>query len=248
METANTRVQYDGQTVTARTRDLLHYAEALWQKRGRHSKRIRLAQGSFSTSVSASGSTHAGDGAFDVRTTGVGLARKETVSLLRALRDSGAAAAIRDERDGMDDHIHGVVIDDRQESDSAKWQVEEYKAGRNMLSNGKRDRYPYRPTPLVRYSYTAGKPLPLDARRVPLWDGVVPSRLSVQHSEQTGLPSVATFRLACRLSDLGFYHGDVLPVYEQAYPVKAVQAFQAGQGWAPPTGQYGEKTHAAIWP
>ena len=50
----NTRVEYDGHTVTVRTRDALLYAERLWQRRGRHHKRIRLAQGSFSSSVAAS--------------------------------------------------------------------------------------------------------------------------------------------------------------------------------------------------
>ena len=77
----NERVYFDGRLVTVRTRDALLYAQALWQKRGNHHKKIRLAQGSFSTSVDASANTHKGDGVIDVRTRGVGLTNAEIVSL-----------------------------------------------------------------------------------------------------------------------------------------------------------------------
>jgi hypothetical protein len=71
----NQRVLFDGKIVTVRTRDALLYAQALWQQRGKHHKKIRLAQGSFSTSVAASGDTHSGDAVIDARTAGVGLLR-----------------------------------------------------------------------------------------------------------------------------------------------------------------------------
>jgi hypothetical protein len=56
-----TRVKYDGKTVNARTRDALKYAQRLWRQRGKHSKTIRLAQGSYNRGgVSASAGTHGG--------------------------------------------------------------------------------------------------------------------------------------------------------------------------------------------
>jgi hypothetical protein len=159
-ETANTKVIYDGRVVTARTRDCLLYATELYRKRtGDKRFEIRLAQGSFSNSVEASGSTHFGDATFDARTKGIGMNDEEIRILNRCLRDAGCATGIRDHRDDMDPHIHGIVLVDAQASSSAKWQMDEYDAGRNMLSNRKRDRNPYRPKPKVRFSYTLGKPV-----------------------------------------------------------------------------------------
>ena len=159
-DTVNTRVYFDGRLVTVRTRDALLYAQALWQKRGKHHKKIRLAQGSFSTSVDASANTHKGDGVIDVRTRGVGLTNAEIVSLARAMADSGIAPFIRDERDGMDPHIHGLVIADPEMDPSAKGQVKSWDAGRNGLRNNAKDRTTYRPKTKLRFSWVQGKPVP----------------------------------------------------------------------------------------
>lgn len=160
-ETAYTRVKYDGKTVNARTRDALKYAQRLWRQRGKHSKSIRLAQGSYNKGgVSASAGTHDGGGVVDVRTAGVGLDAQETKQLNRALRDAGFASWIRDSRDGMDPHIHAIAIGDKQMSSGAKQQVPSYDAGRNGLRNNAKDRNSYRPDPKLRFSYKQGKPVP----------------------------------------------------------------------------------------
>lgn len=159
-DNVNQRVVFDGKTVTVRTRDALLYAQALWQQRGKHHKKIRLAQGSFNSSVAASGSTHKGDGVFDARTAGVGLTASETVSLARAMADSGIAPYIRDSRDGMDPHIHGLVIDDPEMDPSAKRQVADWDKGLNGLNNHAKDRITYRPKVKIRFSWRQGKPVP----------------------------------------------------------------------------------------
>lgn len=160
-QTANTRVTFDGKPVTARTRDALKYAQSLWRKRGGHTLSIRLAQGSFSGgSVAASGSTHDGDAVVDCRTTGVGLDAQQIKDLNRALRDAGFASWIRDSRDGMDPHIHAILIGDKQMAPSAARQVESFDKGRNGLRNNAKDRNTYRPDPPVRYNYAKGKPVP----------------------------------------------------------------------------------------
>jgi len=160
-ENGNTRVTFDGKPVTARVRDCLLYAQALWRKRGKHNKSIRLAQGSFSGgAVEASGSTHDGDAVVDARTAGVGLTRVEIRDLTRALKDAGAQPFVRDERDGMDPHLHILFAKDEQMSDSAKRQVIDYDNGLNGLTNRRKDRNPYRAKPRLRYSYTQGKPVP----------------------------------------------------------------------------------------
>jgi hypothetical protein len=159
-DNVNQRVLFDGKTVTVRTRDALLYSQRLWQERGKHNKKIRLAQGSFSNSVAASAGTHDGDAVVDVRTTGVGLNPTQIVSLLRALRDAGFAAWIRDERDGFPDHIHAACIADPEMAPLAKAQVVDYDKGLNGLRGHAKDRNSYRPKPKVRFSWIQGKPVP----------------------------------------------------------------------------------------
>lgn len=159
-DSVNQRVQYDGHTVTVRTRDALLYAERLWQQRGRHHKKIRLAQGSFSSSVAASANSHKGDAVVDVRTAGVGLDAKETRALLRALRDAGFACWIRDDRDGMPPHIHACLIADPEMDPSSKAQCVDYDKGLNGLRNRGKDRNIYRHKPKIRFSWRQGKPVP----------------------------------------------------------------------------------------
>ena len=159
-DNVNQRVLFDGRTVTVRTRDALLYAQRIWRERGRHHKRICLAQGSFSNSVGASAGTHAGDAVVDIRTTGVGLTASETTSLLKALRDTGFAAWIRDHRDGMPPHIHACLIADPEMAPAAKAQCVEYDKGLNGLVNRAKDRNSYRPKVKVRYSWLQGKPVP----------------------------------------------------------------------------------------
>ena len=161
-ENGNTRVLFDGETVTARVRDCLLAAQALYRKKSGNAKfRIRLAQGSFSGgSVELSGSTHDGDAVVDVRTRGIGMDPKQIQLLSRCLKQCGAQPFTRDERDGMPPHLHVLFARDAQMADSAKRQVVSYDAGRNGLTNNARDRNSYRTNPKLRYSYTAGKAVP----------------------------------------------------------------------------------------
>lgn len=67
---------------------------------------------------------------------------------VRELRRSAAAAWIRDQRHGMDPHIHLVLGTDTELADGAAWQWMQYLAGRDGLSSGGRD-YHWRPDPIV---------------------------------------------------------------------------------------------------
>lgn len=64
-----------------------------------------------------------------------------------------------------------------------------------------------------------------------IWDGIIPKMSEISRS--MGDPNVrnkATYRLACRLKDKGFYQGDVQPLGEQGYPLKAVMAWEKATG------------------
>lgn len=64
-----------------------------------------------------------------------------------------------------------------------------------------------------------------------IWDGIIPKMSEISRS--MGDPKVrnkATYRLACRLKDLGFYQGNVQPEGEQGYPLKAVLAWEKANG------------------
>jgi phage-related protein len=96
---------------------------------------LRVTQGSFSTSVAASGSTHAGGGAVDLGWPGPLLGS----TLVAALRQVGIAAWHRNPSQGpWNHHIHGIAIGDPTASASARRQVQDYFAGGNGLG-GKDD-------------------------------------------------------------------------------------------------------------
>lgn len=81
---------------------------------------------------------------------------------------------------------------------------------------------------------------------LPQWDGVVPIYDDILESEDHGVANPASWRLACRLADLGFYTGK--PVRGvQKYPANAVKAWQTSIG-TKPTGIYGPVAHDKIFP
>lgn len=81
-----------------------------------------------------------------------------------------------------------------------------------------------------------------------LWDGVVPPLENIDAAEgDPALKNKAAWRLACRLSDLNAYSGTPQPLGEQGYPRKAVASYQKDLGWEG-TGNYGPKSHEAIFP
>lgn len=96
---------------------------------------VELVQGSYSGgSVAASGGTHDGGGAYDLRLQGITDAR--AVEWCIALRERGGCAWPRVPAYGWTKgrHIHGVDRFEPDISPSARWQVSEYDAHRNGLS------------------------------------------------------------------------------------------------------------------
>lgn len=96
---------------------------------------IELVQGSYSGgSVEASGGTHDGGGAYDLRLRGISDA--QAVEWCIALRERGGCAwpRIPSYGWGKGRHIHGIDRFEPDLSSAARWQVSEYDAHRNALS------------------------------------------------------------------------------------------------------------------
>ena len=91
---------------------------------------FHISQGSYSTSVKASGSTHAGGGAADITS-------PVNTRFLRALLDNGQAAWIRSPSQGdWPWHIHTLHIGDPNLSPSAQAQVADFLNGGDGLYRG----------------------------------------------------------------------------------------------------------------
>lgn len=78
-----------------------------------------------------------------------------------------------------------------------------------------------------------------------VWDGAVPFYDVLVNAVKSGAANKATWRLACRLKELGFYEGTVLPEGKQGYPKNAIRAMQDYMGWE--RRDYDQKLHKAIW-
>jgi hypothetical protein len=78
-----------------------------------------------------------------------------------------------------------------------------------------------------------------------LWDGKIPFFDVLEDAISSGAKNKATWRLACRLAELGFFTGDPAPLYQQGYPKNAVRKMQDWMGWE--RSEYNEKTHEAIF-
>lgn len=95
-----------------------------------------------------------------------------------------------------------------------------------------------------------GSPFPLpifDVKPTQQWDGNVPMYEEMLRASKTpGDVSLASWRLATKLADMGFYSGTPRPRGEQGYPAKAVAAWQESIG-ALGTGKYGPVAHQRIW-
>lgn len=153
MPKAYDKITWRGVTLNRRTAAALEWAE---KKSG---VKVSPSQGSYNTSVDASGTTHAGGGAVDIRT--VYLSKTARVKLVKTLKDAGFAAWHRKAVPGLwGEHIHAIALDDRSASASAKWQMGEYLAGRNGLTNQAKDPGAYRPKPQTKFNYQRGKPVP----------------------------------------------------------------------------------------
>lgn len=88
--------------------------------------------------------------------------------------------------------------------------------------------------------------LPILNAKGGLWDGVVPYYDMLKDAEKSGAATKATWRLACRLAELGFFEGTPAPQGKQAFPSKAVKNMQRYMGWEV-TDKYEPRTHKAIF-
>lgn len=77
------------------------------------------------------------------------------------------------------------------------------------------------------------------------WDGHVPFFDILLDASINGATSVATWRLACRLSELGFFEGAVQPEGKQAFPSRALKNMQDYMGWQ--RVPYNARIHKTIW-
>lgn len=128
------RTTYRGVRVNRRTVELVLRAERIMADLGRPGFRFVFTQGSYSGAVSASGGTHSGGGALDIRTRGQ--SRATVDAMVRALRRAGFAAWSRGRgADSFAPHIHAIAIGDREATSAARSQVRSYGNGRNGLRN-----------------------------------------------------------------------------------------------------------------
>lgn len=109
-----------------------------------------IVQGAFMAraggGASDSAGYHDGAGCLDLRTWD--RTADEIDQTIRVLRRYGAAAWRRDQRHGMDPHIHFVLGTDRPLDGGAAYQWRQYLDGRNGLASNGPD-YEWRPCPLV---------------------------------------------------------------------------------------------------
>lgn len=79
------------------------------------------------------------------------------------------------------------------------------------------------------------------------WDGTVPSLAVVRNADEKRLANRATWRVACRLFDLGFKETRPLEMGKQKYPSAAVVRFQKAQGWNNPHGKFSPTTQKRMF-
>lgn len=96
--------------------------------------------------AAASAGYHDAGGCLDLRVWNLTPAQQERT--IRTLRAMGAAAWLRDQRHGMEPHIHLVLGSDADLAEGAALQWADYRAGRDGLSSAGPD-YHWRPNPLV---------------------------------------------------------------------------------------------------
>jgi hypothetical protein len=77
------------------------------------------------------------------------------------------------------------------------------------------------------------------------WDGAVPFFDILMNASTNTTPNAATWRLACRLAELGFLEGPAQPNGKQGFPSKAIKNMQDYMGWE--RIPYNAKIHKTIW-
>lgn len=136
--TAYTRVWVEGHILNKRTAAVYNQVKHIYLTLG-GTGHVYLIQGSYNTSISASGGTHAGGGAMDIAPS-VKTAKNWAI-LQKAARMCGVADWDRPDLPGnWLHHNHGIVIGDKQMSYQAKRQITDYYAHRNGLANHNADK------------------------------------------------------------------------------------------------------------
>ena len=80
-----------------------------------------------------------------------------------------------------------------------------------------------------------------------MWDGTIPTLTSVQRAVDQGRANKATWRIACRLYDLGFTKRKPSALGKQKYPKRAVKEFQKSIGWKVPHGNFSLATQNKMF-
>jgi len=66
--------------------------------------------------------------------------------------------------------------------------------------------------------------------RPPTWDGTIPTQSAALKAQQENIANKASWRVACKLHDVGILKKEPNKLGEQKYPVKAMQKFQKSIG------------------
>ena len=159
---------------------------------------ITVVQGSWSGSVAASAGTHAGGGAFDLRTRD--LTRAQVLALVAELRKRNVCAWWRTPEFGWPasaggPHLHGIVRDEPGLSPGAARQVQQYDAGLNGLASHGRDPFPRPPQAPYRPGQPPAQP-PAQPQPHP------PKEPDVTPAEAQAMIAAATQPLADRIGHL----------------------------------------------
>ena len=146
-------VSLDNRTISALLWAEKRYLEVAPKKR----KPFMLAQGSYSTSVNASGQTHAGGGAIDIGA--YTLTDRQRKAAVKWLRRAGFAAWYRPPYNGVwGPHIHAILRGHRNASPAAKAQMVAYDNHRDGLAGNAYDKT-WRPKRSRRWSHKQRKPI-----------------------------------------------------------------------------------------
>lgn len=160
------RVTFRGVTLDSRTREMMQQVEKHW------GKATVPTQGSYSTSVGASASTHAGGGAIDLSVRGLSPAQRN--DLILTMRYVGFAAWYRPQRPGVwGPHVHAIAIQDGGRADrgvlsaAAHRQVVEYYEDFDGLAGVGRDPHAWMNAPKQTFERFKARPM---LPRFPGWN------------------------------------------------------------------------------
>jgi hypothetical protein len=154
------RVTRNGQQLSGRVSALLDEAAAAARVTPVN---LVVTQGSWSDGSKSAG-THAGGGAFDLRTWNLTQVQRE--ALQWELRRRGVAAWLRGYGDGttFDPHLHGIVCDEPGLSDAARQQCVDYSRGLDGLARKGPD--PYRRPVVIGFPIQEDEDVPLTPEEI----------------------------------------------------------------------------------